>query len=348
MLFEWSTNGSKRAQTLGVMLLTSGCFVAVNDGPPEKKFSERDFPQTSDFHLAMCPSEAQRKVRYEEEKSRPCFEDETYRWRPTCRSSDCQEVPVYVNYQLTEDLGKSVGIAVEAFDNPRFVGSPVSTARIGHFDASRAGGFQQTVIYLSPSQYYLRAYVANDDESIVPYEYQSMNLISNRPLGVYGALSSPQSIDVRPRNVEHFPAPIHLNIDKLFQKPGTEPKTNAHLRLLLSATEQSLIAPGRKIIINLHADENLQMAPAYHFELQTERMLVTGQVGRAEFVTPDLKAGKYILFVYVDSNGNGFRDSSELAQIYKKLDQPAFVVIVNNQTLSLPLELVKDPALPPL
>jgi len=327
----------------------TGCIVDIEDaGDDDKKMqkqSKEDLPEGANL-ADLCTDEQLRQARYDEEKRRLCFQNEEYRWRPSCKSSACQEVPVYVHYMLANDLGAERTVAVEAFDNPNFHGTPKSTVQLTSFDASEAGKFEKTIIYLEPGEYYLRAFVAREDEAVSPYAYQDMELVGDRPLGVHGALSSPEVITVKPRDMEHWANPIHIKLDKLFQKPGTGPGTKAFLRINFEVAQTDKIPEARTVVIQLLEDSDINANPQATFNMPTENLLISSHMGKAEFLTPEVNTGTFVVFAFLDANGNGFYDAGELSQLHSLLGEPRAVTIRANRTTPISLALTESPAIP--
>lgn len=274
-------------------------------------------------------------------KNGMCYVDknEDYKWRVSCPTSDCQALPIYVHYLLPEDLGQNNIVYVEAFTNAFFSGQPAGSARIGSFSADKPGEHQKVDLYLAPGEYYLRAYISNDEQQVVPYVYQNMEVVTNKPTGIYGALSSPKSVLVKPRSVERWPTPVDLYLDKLFKKPTASEPTNANLRVRLTLAEGVEVQDGRQVMISFLEDTDLAKMPVAEFKMASESLLVEGRKGKAEFVATNLNPGEYIVFSYIDANSNGFHDSDEASQIFTKEGQPAKVKLEKNRTETIDLQL---------
>ena len=106
---------------------------------------------------------------------------------------------------------------VEAFDNRHFTGSPVATTSLSNFDTSRTGERVDTRLFLPSGSFYLRAFISREDQTVIPYSYQDMELVANKPMGVYGAISQIQSIDVY--EGDNRLDDVDIVINKLFTKP---------------------------------------------------------------------------------------------------------------------------------
>jgi hypothetical protein len=267
-------------------------------------------------------------------------------WRQSCDSEECRELTVYVHYLLTKDLGDGVTVRIEAFDNPNFTGSPRGTGEVNGF-AARAGEWKDTTMYLVPGEYYLRAYLRSDgDANTTPYPLGDMQLVAGTPVGVYGALSHPQMIRVAPESESALVDPVHLNLDQLFEKPGTAPETNARLRIQISTPDGLDVPDHKKVLVQLHDSTDLARSPVYAFELASEQFLVAGRTGKAEFVSPSLAEGDYIAFAFLDGNDNGFYDDGELAAVYKQDGLPRKLAIRKDRIETIALPLTATPELP--
>jgi hypothetical protein len=267
-----------------------------------------------------------------------CYENDDYRWRTSCRSDSCQEVKVFTHYMLPDELEGNYAVNVEAFDNPTFQGAPVSSVRIADFAAHR-GSWKDSELYLEPGEYYLRAYMTDADAADVPYVLGDMTLVADRPVGVYGALSGAEMVRVAPRAQQRDTNPVHIYLDKLFKKPGSEPDTNAHLRIQLSTAEGLQVADGRQVHVQLRKTSDMAEAPVYDFTMASEALLVQGRLGRAEFVSPSLAVGNYVVSVFVDADGNTLLDDDEPAAVYRVDGLPQALAIGANRTETIALTL---------
>lgn len=320
------------------MLSLSACYMEVRDGKDDNQANE-----TRITHPDAMPTSLQGHADTCEEQKSPdgrwtwhCFESEDFTWRTSCQSDSCQEVKVFTHYMLEDDLGAGRVVHIEAFDNQYFQGAPASQVRIANFDARR-GEWRDAQLFLQPGEYYLRAFMTTADDTVTPYSLGNMTLVSDQPVGVFGALSGAEMVRVAPRSQNRFPDPVHIYLDKLFKKPGTEPETNAHLRLNLTVADGSTVADGRQVIVRLLKNRDLSETPAAEFTMASELLLVQGRLGKAEFVSPSLTIGDYLVFVFVDVNGNNNYDDGELAGIHTVNAQPAAIAIRKDRTESLPL-----------
>lgn len=346
------------AAILFVSALTSACFVSIEDRespprkgtptaggatdggnsngtPPNRPYALTDVARPCDDKTLSLDNASPRE-------KEQCYQDGDTQWRVSCKQAECQGVPVYVHYMLTENLGLANTVMVEAFDNPRFLGNPVSSVRVGNFNANRPGDYRQADLFLAPGEYYVRAYVSQDNETAIPYQYGGMQLISDKPIGVYGALSGVETLVVKPRASQRWPAPLNVYLDQLFKKPGNEAPTHANLRVRFSVPQNITVEAGRKVILQLHDDTDLAKTPVAQFELASENLLVEGHRGRAEYVANNLKSGNYFVYAFLDRNGNGYQDEGEPQQLLKKNNEPALVKIIANRTETVDLSLAID------
>jgi hypothetical protein len=338
--------------TIAAPLLLNGCFVEVFDEEHDVSAHHRstdpaEIPNKASLaQSTICDDARANDPRYQSKEYEMCFENEDYTWRVNCKSKDCQAVPVFVHYMLTEDLGQSNTVSIEAFDNPRYVGAPVSTIQVQNFMARQNGDYKQAELFLAPGTYYLRAFISNESELLVPYQYQGMELLSEKPIGIYGALSSPASVTVAPKKVSSFTQPVHITLDKLFKSKNEESDTKAYLRISFNTEENAVIPVSRKVLTQLRTEADLGMAPVVSFTTLTESFLIEGQKGKAELMTTSLPVGKYIVFSFLDANGNEFYDDGELAALHMKNAEAAQIDIRANRVESIVLTLKKDAQIP--
>ncbi len=346
----------KLAVLAAISATMTSCFYAyteTNGNDPDGSYQwrgngESQIPPDLMLVADVCELPKEQREKYKGQHELSCFKDHQQTWIANCRGDDCRAVTAFVHYMLEEDLGNSNAVIVEAFDNPKFVGSPISQVTIQGFTANRAGDFKQTKLYLSPGSYYLRAYISNEDEALTPYSYGGMEMVRDRPIGVYGALSRPHAINVTPSSYEASVEPVHISLDLLFKKPGVEQPTNAYVRLKLSTQDLAAVTAGRKIVIQLHEDMDLMRIPLEQFQVASEQWLVEGRKGMTEFVSPSLATRDYVVFVFLDADGNGYYDEGELAQIYQVQGQPGRLAVHANRTATVSLELVNNPRVPGL
>lgn len=338
---------------LGSMSLY-GCYVEMMPEDKNSSDSFSDFDDDDDLPAALSgmaqrcddverTSYRSRSTKYDHLK---CYRSTEKTWGTSCGKEDCQSVPVFVHYMLTQDLGKDHRVYVEAFDNPRFAGTPVATSELSHFSATRAGEYEDTTIVLAPGLYYLRSYLGRSDQVISPYIYGDMELVADSPSGVFGAASTAQPVTVRSSSEEHWAKPVHIYLDKLFKKPGSEPLTKAYLRAQINASEVDKIADNKKLILRLYSDLDFAKTPAHQSELGSESLLIDGRKGKTEIITPSLVVGQFFVFAFVDANSNGYYDVGELAQTASENGRPRLVDIKANRTETVALDLVSKPQLP--
>jgi hypothetical protein len=299
--------------------------VVVHDGPANLPGSWHDRVQT-------CGAGDDRP-----QQAGTCVEAGDRRWHVTCHTNNCQAVDVSVHYMLTEDLGPSNRVVVEAFDNPRFRGWPLANLEISNFDATGPGKSKADVLFLDPGEYYFRAYVSTDDHENLPYEYQGMILVGNRPVGYFGALSGPTKVVVDPAKGQSSPATIYL--DTLLKRPGEDLPTHAHLRLKLSVAEGTNVPLAHKVFIQILERDDFSYDPNISYEVASETFMIVGREGTSEFVSPDMPIGRYFVRVFLDLDSNGFLDEGEPVAYYVKNGEHGMINIEANRTETISLVL---------
>lgn len=262
-----------------------------------------------------------------------------------CVDTSCRDVSVYVHYMVAQELGDGKTVAVEAFDNQHFEGAPVAVETLRDFRA-RTGEWRELTLPLPAGDYYVRAYLTTEADPNVPYPLGGMQPADQTPVGVYGALAAPKAVHVAPYWQEGGVDPVHVNLDQLFVKPGSEPDTKARLRVTLAVPADATIPDQRKVIVRLHDSTDLARDPKYSWDVATERFLVQGRPGQTELLTPSLAEGDFILFAFLDANANGFHDDGELAAVYKEDGQPKKLAVRKERTESVTLALTAKPDLP--
>lgn len=330
MLANFKSHALALLVPLTLTTLTA-CYMEVHDGDEDAKKETRithpdGAPSGLDARAEAC-SAADRK----DESNLDCYQKDDYTWRTSCKSGACQEIKVFVHYMLTEDIGGTRVVHVEAFDNEHFQGAPVSTVRIANFEAKR-GEWRDGQLFVAPGEYYVRAYLTTNDDEVTPYVLGNMQLVGQEPVGVFGASSGAEMIRVQPKAQNKNPDPVHVYLDKLFKKPGSEPETNAHLRINLAMADGQTAPDGRQVKVELRKSADLAEAPSARFEIATELLLVTGRPGKTEFVSPSLAEGNYVVFVYLDANGNDLFDADEMSLMYQVNQQPFAVAIRKDRT----------------
>lgn len=317
---------------LSPLMLTglTGCYMEIKDGVEDDKSTRithpDGFPSGLDAHAEQCSAADKMDT-----LNLDCYRKDDYTWRTSCKSNGCQEIKVFVHYMLTEDLGGTRTVHVEAFDNEHFQGSPSSTVNITNFEAKR-GEWRDAQLFIEPGEYYVRAYLSTGEGDVVPYPLGGMILVGDEPVGVYGASSGAEMIRVEPKSQGKIPNPVHVYLDKLFKKPGAEPDTNAHLRINLSLADGQTAPDNRQVKVELRKTSDLAEAPSHTFEVATELLLVQSRPGKTEFVSPSLPEGNYVVFVYLDANGNDLYDTDELFDLHEVNQQPAAVAVRKDRT----------------
>ena len=334
---------------LAAMLLPlGGCYMEVHDAGDDGKtttatsdapFGLTDAHQCDDATRAQLSSRGQGVGMGHAALDEQCYQTPDYTWRTSCKEASCQSVKVFTHYMLNDDLGSGHPVHVEAFDNPNFQGAPAASVTLTHFDA-KMGEWKDADLYLQPGEYYLRAYMStSDDDSVQPYVFGGMQLVKGGPVGVYGALSGAEMVRVAPREQDPYPPPVHIYLDRQFKEPGTEPDTNAHIRLSLTLADGLTAPDAREVKIRLQRSADLNQTPVAEFSMPSALFLVQGRVGHADYLTPSLDEGDYVVFVYLDANGNNLVDDGEWSAINKQNGQPFAVHIVKDRTEPVALTL---------
>ena len=339
--------------TLLMSFCVTGCFMELTDDDWDSEWDSGYYSNDGEWvvtETTFIPSE----IRSEHDDVKPCekgandstpycFESNNQKWKNRCRGEECHPVSVQVHYEVDKDLGERQAVVVEAFDNRHFTGSPVATTSLSNFDTSRTGERVDTRLFLPSVSFYLRAFISREDQTVIPYSYQDMELVANKPMGVYGAISQIQSIDVY--EGDNRLDDVDIVINKLFTKPGTEPVTHAKARIKIKTSDIEEIDNDRKIMIQFLDSKDIYRNPEYLFELNTASLKVVGKEGSAEFVTPNLEPGKYVVFVYIDSDANGFYDDGEFAQISTDSGSSNLIEVKEDRTALIELDLTSSPDL---
>lgn len=257
-------------------------------------------------------------------------------WDRRCGQEACKEVDIMVVYGLNESISAQSTVVVEAFDNPRFAGSPLASARVTGFDASHLGSSTHASLYLAPGDFFVRAYLSTDEEVVAPYEYGNMELVSNKPVGYHGAASGPQSIHVDADAPSG--TPFTVTLAHLFKAPQDELPSDANLRIRLHVNPES-VTVNERLLIELRDTTDFAVTPVATYFIPSDSLLVEGKKGQGEFIARNLAPGKYSILAYLDSNNNGFADDEEIQQTFRKEGAPDFVRIVERRTETIDLTL---------
>ena len=337
---------------ISTWLLSACAFIVEEDPHPHEDITHYEvweFPATSDYHLQQCNPDSP----YYRPNLSFCAKPEPHddqaqknqeiAWNTNCKGQECRSLGVYVHYLLDKDLGPNQIVWIEAFSNPFFQGSPAASLYIGGFDTARSSSSQRELLFLSPGEYYLRAYIHSGLEPAIPLVMQGMQLVSNKPLGVYGALSAPQRVLVgRQGDTET----VHIEIDQLLEDPDQKPDTHARLRIKFTTDPNAYIEADRQILIQLLGTADINERAKQVFKLDSNRLLISGQEYRAEFISSSLPEQDVYVFAFLDENANGFYDFGELAQMYQQSDEFMPVKIRSDRITTITLPLVLTPNLP--
>ncbi|NRA64098.1 MAG: hypothetical protein HRU19_06410 [Pseudobacteriovorax sp.] len=321
-----------------VSVFASGCAFIIDDSPDEYDETVYYWPSSTVYDFDRCDGDSQFSYCGDKADS----SGQSYSWKPNCQSEDCQAVGLFVHYNLNQDLGRSASLWIEAYDNPYFYGSPLSSFRISGFDASKPTSTDREEIYLDPGEYYLRAYLKETDDLPLPAGLKDLEPV-DAAIGVYGALSAPERVVVRPRGNN---SPIHITIDQLLMDPDQKPKTDARFRFNISTEEDFYVPSDRNIIVQLLSEADIETTAEYSFKTSTNGMLIEGQARATELVTHDLAIASYYIFAFLDENGNGFYDSGELAHFVSRFDEPMPLTAKAKALINVELPLDLFPMIP--
>ncbi len=264
-----------------------------------------------------------------------CYDKKPARYMTSCSAEDCSQVPVFVHYGLAEKLGENFTVHVEAFDNSNFNGYPVGKVEVSHFKAE-AGSWKETELWLPEGNFYIRAFLSNEESPNMPYQFGDMVLIRDQPVGIFGVLSGAEVVRVDYR--KRYTDPVAIHLDQLFKKPGTEPETNARLRTIVKFPADYVVVAGKEVRVELHKTIDFEAAPVSSMEIKSELFMIQGQAGKAEVVSPSLDVGAYFVRVYFDENQNDFYDEGEMEAVLGGTT-PERVSIEKDHTRSVTLEL---------
>lgn len=254
-----------------------------------------------------------------------------YNWHSNCSGSRCGSVFVFAHYLLPDNLGAQQTMHIEAFDNPQFTHAPVASLEIAGFDATKPASTGREEIFLAPGEYYFRAYLTHEGAAALPYSLQGMELVSDAPVGVLGALSGAQRVLVKEAS---FAAdPVHINIDQLFKKPQPAEDSLAKFRLAITLPLASKVEKFRDVHILLLKEADLELNPSYNFTVSSNSF--TMDTLATDFVSPSLTPGAYYVFTYVDANSNGFVDAGELGSFVTVDGKAAAIQIDKEKTKTL-------------
>lgn len=327
-------------------IVTAACEVRLKDpGEDERQEIEMESwtqsPGSSTYSFVKCSAA--------EEKSSASLHEvcgtklgessgSVYNWQTNCMGQACGTVSVFAHYMLSENLGAGETLRIEAFTNPQFSGSPVSSLEIQGFDASKPNSSGREEIFLAPGEYYFRAYLSPQGSAPIPYSLQSMELVSETPVGVLGALSGAQRVLVKAAS--QVIDPVHIYINQLFKKPVAAEDTFAKLRLEITASEvlKTQLEKYRDVHVLLLKEADLELKPAYDFTLSSTSLIVDSPV--TTFVSPSVEPGEYYVFTFVDANSNRYFDESEVGTYVVNAEgEPALVGLEKDRTKAVKISL---------
>lgn len=313
-------------------VFTAGCEVSLKD-----KESERDEVQfqswnADGYSFVKCSSSKDDNyiANICGSKAGESTALTNYNWHTNCSGASCSSVSVFAHYMLNDNLGAQQTLHIEAFDNAQFTNAPVASLEISGFDASKPASSGREELFLAPGEYYFRAYLAQGGSTPVPYSLQGMELVSDSPVGVLGALSSAERILVKSAKAEEA---VHIYINQLFKKPQTEEDSLAKIRLQIALPTATTVEKYRDVRILFLKEADLEITPAYSFNVSSNSFLADTLT--SEFVSPSVKPGAYYVFTYVDANSNGFVDAGELGSFVTVNNEIAAIQIDANRTKNL-------------
>lgn len=254
------------------------------------------------------------------------------------------EAPVFVHYMASEDLGDEVAAFVEVFDNRFAQGAPTQVVPISGFRAHR-GSWTQTPVKLAAGTHWLRAYLTTADDRRLPYEIGDMLPSESVESTVYGSVSRVEELVI---DKNQAVTPTNLFFNSLLVRPGTEPETNARIRINLTVADGVVINADRKVRVELRETDDLQVEPVARLGFSSNLLLIEGRHGQTEYVTPNLPEGKYTVFAFIDEDGNDRYDAGEAAQLYVKNGAALLIKVEKNRLTPIDLQLVARPELPGL
>ncbi|RZA24991.1 MAG: hypothetical protein EOP10_08240 [Proteobacteria bacterium] len=336
------------ASTLSLLVLSTACEVRLKDMDED---AERDVvqmeswssgPGSSTYNFVKCSTGTNESALSMNNVCGTRLNGEsaglTYNWQTNCAANTCGTVSVFAHYMLTENLGPQKTLRIEAFTNPQFTGSPVSSLEIQGFDASKPASSGLEEIFLAPGEYYFRAYLSPEGSAAIPYSLQGMELVSDTPVGVLGALSGAQRVLVK--NTQGSAEAVHIYINQLFKKPVPAVESFAKIRLDLSLSEdqKSKTEKYRDVHVLLLKQADLELKPNYDFTLSTTALIT--ETPSTTFVSPSVEPGSYYIFAFIDANSNRYFDETEIGAYILGLDgKPALVSLEIERTKGLKLDL---------
>ena len=260
--------------------------------------------------LASCavPVESEE----EREQRRRKTSRHTYVSGINCYGPSCQEVAVFMNYSLREDVSQNAALWLEVYDNPYLSGRALDVFRITDFDSVRAPAVREDINF-GPGEYYLRAFVADLDSERLPAELQNFELTDLSRNG-FAAISAAERLVVSPTGRGSI---LNININQALATDGNEPQTNAKIRAMISLSDEDREPIlNRNVKLRLFTEARIDKTPAYEFTLSTNRLFGNSLDSAPYILTSDLEPGDYYVFAFVDEDGNDFYDEGELAAFY--------------------------------
>lgn len=254
-------------------------------------------------------------------------------WNTNCAGGACytQEIAFFNDVPFT-NLGERVVFLdiYEDVDLENLVGRQIFPSLF----LENAGTQQKEVFFLAEGDYFVKAYSATPDQlgsissKLTIREVFSLN-------GDDVQVASPVH-KVSVGNGEHT-KPVRLQLMRQESEPRAVEHTKIHFKLHLDRAGS--VDKDRWIRFELFEGEDFSHTPVRSFQLSTDLLSVEGREGYASFLTPDLIPGSYYLRVFVDSNGNGLLDESELRTAFELDGYPVPLEVGHHQVKSVNLRL---------
>ena len=264
-----------------------------------------------------------------------------YSWTPNCNGDSCQPVGFQVHNTVKQDLGKNGTLWIEAYDNHDLQGQPVASMKVFGFSMSKHTGAREE-LYLEPGEYYLRAFMSNQNENRLPSDFDGLSPI-DKAEGQFAVISLPVRVLVEP----YTPSPLtHIYLDQLYEDPNNSARYQAKLRIKITSPEELFIPNDRQLHIQLLDRADIDRLPQHEYIIPSSNLLVMGKKGQTQYVTDAISPDDYYLFVFLDEDGNHYYDYGELAYFHWSSSEPAAITLEEKKTKSIIAPLRLEPMLP--
>ena len=333
-----------------VSFTAAGCYIDVDDDPyaydtydstychidsSDTKYCDDPYAHDTADHT-YCTIHSSDKKYCDVKTKKSCNEESDI---ANCDNDNYQSINVIINYKLTENLGRNRTLKIEAFDEPDFSTSPVTSTTVFQFDATKPGTTVREVMHLDSGDYYFRAYLTDEDGNVIPYDYQGMQLVSNSPVGVFGVLGVAKKVTITDcpytKNDD-----VLISLDRLF-KPYDPKDSDAYIRLKVEVAPDKAVRRKAYLRIELFDRDDFAYEPIESFKVSA--LSLNQQSGyKTEFVSPQLNTGNFYLRVYIDTSGNGYFDESEPMYSHRIYGELTPVRIIENRTETINVNLKKE------